>query len=187
MRLKLINSCLSFFLYVGCLSDSNPDILKFESILGERKTEALNLLVLDFEENLEKVYPELSLQLAYEQYLNDLIDPKENNWKKFDFQSDETHAEFINSGLKEEIYTFQKHYDHIEQDSISVIDVNQTGKYMRALFAVREVDTLVTVYCDKREAGGLMQNELIVNGILYYKPDFNNYFHKRIVVIEFSY
>jgi len=32
-----------------------------------------------------------------------------------------------------------------------------------------------------------MQNELFVNGILSSNPDFNDYFHKRIVVMEFSF
>ena len=33
-------------------------------------------MVFDFEKNLEKIYPNLTLQKAYEQYLKDLIDPK---------------------------------------------------------------------------------------------------------------
>ncbi len=32
-----------------------------------------------------------------------------------------------------------------------------------------------------------MQNEILVTGILNSDPNFNNYFHKRIVVLEFSF
>lgn len=187
MRFKLLYRLFFILLILSCQKQTSQDILKFEEILGERKIEALNLLVSDFEDNLEKVYPDLSQQLAYEQYMKDLIDPKENNWEKFDFQTDETHKEFINSGLRDEIYTKSKEYDLEREDSIIGLDVNQMGKYMQALFNVRESDSLVYGYWDKRRAGGLMQNELIANGILYYKPNFNNYLHKRIVVVEFSF
>ena len=58
---------------------------------------------------------------------------------------------------------------------------------MRAIYEIKEHDTLMMEYYKRREIGGLMQNEIFVNGILHFRPDFNNYFHKRIVVIEFTY
>jgi hypothetical protein len=58
---------------------------------------------------------------------------------------------------------------------------------MQALYAVKNSDSLINRYWDKREAAGMMPNELIVRGILSSNPDFNDYFHKRIVVLEFSY
>lgn len=58
---------------------------------------------------------------------------------------------------------------------------------MQALYTVRESDSLIKKYWEKREAAGMMQNELVINGILSLNPDFNNYFHKRIVVLEFSF
>ena len=187
MKLKTIIYIFVLFLCLGCQNQYNQYVDRFEEILGERETEALNLLVSDFETNLEKIYPDLSQQLAYEHYLKDIIDPTEGNWKKFKFQTDKTHNEFINSGLRTEIYISSKVYDDIKEDSILVNEVNQTGKYMRALYTARALDTLIDVSWDKRDAAGLMQNELVVKGLLYYKPDFNNYFHKRIVVVEFSY
>jgi hypothetical protein len=48
-------------------------------------------------------------------------------------------------------------------------------------------DSLIKKYWSKREAAGIMQNKIIVDGLLSSKPDFNNYFHKRIVVAEFSF
>ncbi len=64
--------------------------------------------------------------------------------------------------------------------------MNNVGKYMQALYLVKDSDSLIKKYWEKREAVGLMQNEIVVSGILSLNPDFNNYFHKRIVVLEFS-
>ena len=58
---------------------------------------------------------------------------------------------------------------------------------MRALYEIKDHDTLIMDYFKRREIGGLMPDEIFVKGILHSKPDFNNYFHKRIVVIEFTY
>ncbi len=187
MKLKLLYRFILIVLLFGCQKQSNKDIIAFKEVLGERKTEALDLLVSDFENNLEKVYSDLSLQKAYEQYLKDLIDPKENNWDKFRFQSNETHIEFVNSGLKDEIYNIKLEYVEEKNDSILTHNVNQIGKYMQAIYHIKESDTLVNKYYHSREAGGIISNERFVNGTLYHKPNFNNYFHKIIVVLEYSY
>lgn len=57
---------------------------------------------------------------------------------------------------------------------------------MQAIYLVKDSDSLIKRYWESRDAVGMMQNELLVNGILSSNPDFNNYFHKRIVVLEFS-
>ncbi len=144
-------------------------------------------MVFDFEKNLEKIYPNLTLQKAYEQYLKDIIDPKESNWDKFRFLSDKTLAEFKNSGLKKEIYNIELEYVEEKKDSLTTYYSNGIGKYMRALYEIKDHDTLIMDYFKRREIGGLMPNKIFVKGILHSKPDFHNYFHKRIVVIEFTY
>ena len=40
---------------------TDKKIAEFEKVLGERQTEALNLLVSDFEKNLTRIYPDLSI------------------------------------------------------------------------------------------------------------------------------
>ncbi|MTE25391.1 hypothetical protein [Winogradskyella ouciana] len=185
--MRIIRPLFIVVFLFGCKNQTNEYIQKFENILGERKTKALDLLVFDFENNLDKVYPNISLQKAYEQYLKDLIDPKETDWDKFRFLSDETRAEFENSGLKKEVYNLELEFVEEKKDSLLTYYSNGVGKYMRAIYEIKEHDTLMMEYYKRREIGGLMQNEIFVNGILHFRPDFNNYFHKRIVVIEFTY
>ncbi|AXP81600.1 hypothetical protein CJ739_2527 [Mariniflexile rhizosphaerae] len=157
---------------------SDNRITEFEKVLGERQTKALNSLVSDFEKNLTKVYSDLPTEKAYRQYLTDLISNSTTDWEKFKFQSYKTNTEFHQSGLWSEIYT---------KDSVSGLQVNGIGKYMQALYIVKDSDSLIKKYWEKREAAGMMQNELVIPGILSLNPDFNNYFHKRIVVVEFSF
>lgn len=71
MNLKSLNYILILLLVISCESPTAPYENKFENILGERKTAALNLLVNDFENNLQKVYPNESQQQAYEHFLKD--------------------------------------------------------------------------------------------------------------------
>ncbi|WP_298311097.1 hypothetical protein [uncultured Aquimarina sp.] len=153
-------------------------IPEFEKVLGERETKSLNLLVSDFEKNLSKIYPDLTTEKAYQQYLTDMISSSTTDWNKFKFQSDKTNTEFKESRLWNDIYT---------KDSVYGLQVNRVGKYMRALHKIKDSDSLIKKYWTEREAAGIMQNKLVVNGILRSNPDFNDYFHKRIVVIEFSF
>ncbi len=153
-------------------------IAEFEQVLGERQTKAVDLLVSDFENNLRKIYPDLSIEKGYRKYLAEIISDSTTDWEKFKFQSDNTNLEFEQSGLWDEVYT---------KDSVNGLRVYLVGKYMQALYAVKDSDSLIKTYYEKREAAGLMQNELFVNGILSSNPNFNDYFHKRIVVMEFSF
>lgn len=166
---------------------TDPRIAEFENVLGKEQIKSLNSLVSDFENNLEKIYPDLPIEKGYKKYLTDMISDSTTDWEKFKFQSDETNAEFHQSGLWNEIYEYNYAKELDSKDSIKILNINQIGKYMQALYAVKNSDSLIKKYWEKREAAGLMQNELVVNGILSSKPDFNDYFHKRIVVVEFSF
>ena len=169
-----------FLIFIFGCSQKQTDnrISEFEKILGDEPTKSVNSLVSDFEKNLDIIYPNLTTEKGYRKYLNEMISDSTTNWDKFKFQSDRTNREFHKSGLWDEIYI---------KDSVYGLQINQGGKYMRALYAVKDSDSLIYKYWDKREAAGMMQNELIVSGILSSNPDFNDYFHKRIVVLEFSY
>jgi hypothetical protein len=152
-------------------------IAEFEKIFGERQTNAFDSLVSDFEKNLTKIYPNLTIEKGYRQYLIDIKSDTITDWKKFEFQSKKTHEEYYKSGLRNEIY---------DKDTTSLKE-NNFGKYMTALYKIKDSDSLIKKYWSKREAAGIMQNKIIVDGLLSSKPDFNNYFHKRIVVAEFSF
>lgn len=175
-------------LFLSCAEKQiDSSITIFGEILGERQTKALNLLVTDFEDSLIKNYPDLSIEEAYRKYLKELNSDATTDGSKFNFQSNETNYEFHQSGLYDEIYTYNYQYISGSKDSIKVLKVNPIGDYMRALYAVKDSDSLVEEYQSLREATGMMQNELFANGILSLNPDFTNYFHKRIVVLEHSF
>ncbi|GGK35684.1 hypothetical protein GCM10007962_32580 [Yeosuana aromativorans] len=159
-------------------SQTDSRIKEFEKILGERQTKALNLLVSDFEKNLDTLYPDLSTDKAYKKYLTDIIADSTTDWEKFKFQSDKTNSEFHQSGLWDDIYI---------KDSVTGLRPNAIGNYMRALYKIKDSDTLIKRYWDMRESAGMLSNELFVSGTLSLEPDFNNYFHKRIVVVEYSF
>ena len=156
---------------------SDKRITEFEKVLGERQTKALNLLVSDFEKNLTKVYPNLTIEKGYRQYLIDIKSDTITDWGKFEFQSKKTFMEFYKSGLHDEIY---------DKDTTSLKE-NNFGKYMEALYLIKDSDSLINKYWRKREAAGIMHNRTFVDGFLYSSPDFNDYIHKRIAVLEFSF
>lgn len=159
-------------------SQNKDNIVEFEKVLGAKETKALDLLVSDFEKNLTKIYPDLSTEKGYTQYLKDLISKPSTNSEKFNFQTDKTNFEFHKSGLWDDIYS---------KATETGLTINTSGKYIRALFSIKKPDPWIKVYREKKKAVGMMQNELLINGILNSNPNFNNYFHKRIVVIEFSF
>ncbi|WP_405207194.1 hypothetical protein [Aquimarina sp. LLG6339-5] len=167
-----------FLILTFSCSQTDSQIAEFEKVMGDKQTKAINLLVSDFEKNLNKTYPDLSIEKGYEQYLNDLISDSTRDWEKFKFQSDKTNLEFHQSGLWDNIYS---------KDSQESLKINTTGKYIEALYSIKKPDPLIKIYREKRKAVGIMQNEILVNGIMDSDPDFNNYFHKRIVVLEFSF
>ncbi|GFZ87542.1 hypothetical protein GCM10011531_18770 [Aquaticitalea lipolytica] len=177
---------LVLVLTFSCTQTDNR-ITEFEKVLGERQTNALNLLVSDFEINLTKIYPNLTTEKGYRQYLNDMISDTISYYENYSFMSRKTITEYIESGLWNEVYETNYYFDINSKDSIETISVNNIGKYMQALYVVKDSDNLINKYWEKREAAGMMQNELVVNGILSSNPDFNDYFHKRIVVLEFSF
>ena len=164
---------------IGCSQkQTNENIIKFEKVLGKRQTNALNLLVADFEQNLNKKYPDLPIKQAYRQYLTDLVSKSADDRESFEFQSEKTNLEFNQSGLWDEIY---------QRDSENGLQTNSLGSYMLALYAIKKSDTVINKYYDVKEQAGIMSNEIVVSGILSLSPDFDNYFHKRIVVVEFSF
>lgn len=154
--------------------------------MGKRQTNALNLLVLDFEDNLGEIYLGLPIEKAYQAYMADLLTDK-RNLDKYQFQSKKTNSEFHKSGLWNEVYEYNYTYSLDSSDSTKTINVNNLGKYMQALYSVKDSDSLIYKYFEKREAAGIMQNEIVINGLLSLNGNFNDYFHKRIVVMEFSF
>ncbi len=167
---------LTIILTLSCSSTKNQ-IQVFEDTLGIEETKALNLLVSDFETNLSNIYPNLSRQNAYLQYITDILSLKTTSYEKFSFQSKKTKSIFKKSGLWNEV--------HRIDTTRAGYQVNMNGKYMRALEKIKESDTLVKRYYEARKIDGALQDR--IDAILNSKPNFDNYFHKRIFVLEFGY
>ncbi|GAB5399258.1 MAG: hypothetical protein Aureis2KO_08430 [Aureisphaera sp.] len=163
-------------LTLSCNSTENQ-IQVFEDTLGIEETEALNVLVSDFETNLSNTYPDLSSQDAYLQYLTDFLSLKMTSYKKFNFQTEETRTLFKKSGLWNEV--------HRIDTTRAGYQVNVHGKYMHALERIKDSDSLVKRYYESRKKDGIVQDRL--DAILNSEPNFDNYIHKRIVVLEFGY
>ena len=177
MKSVMMKLIIILFLTFSCTSKHTDNRIKeFENILGERKTKALNLLVSDFDKNLNRVYPNLETSQAYLQFLMDVKNHKITDWNKYKFQSKETNLEFKKSGLRGEIY----------REEYTELETNHAGKYSIELGKLKDSDSLINGYYEVREAAGLLTAELLASEILNSNPDFNNYFHKRIVVLEFS-
>ncbi len=179
---------LVLIFFSSCSNQKNQkEIEIFEDTLGQNNVEVLNLLVEDFEANLEKHYPQLEMKDAYRQYLLDLKSNSSEDYSKFLFLSDETFSIYRKSELRNELYEYSFSIDESTNDSIFEYEVNNLGKYMHAIYNVKDSDSLINKYYEVREAFGIITNSMFVDGFLYSKPDFDNYFHKRIVVIEYSY
>jgi len=161
---------------LGCNS-TTPQIQVFEDTLGRQETEALNLLVDDFETNLANLYPKLSLSQAYRQYMTDIFSLEVTNFEKFQFQSTTSKELFKQSGLWDQV--------HRIDTSRAGYQVNKNGSYLRALHKTSASDLLVERYYEARKTDGILQDR--IDAILHSNPDFDNPIHKRIVVLEFAY
>ena len=195
---------VAFVLLLACKQkNTNPNISQFQRELGQENIAMIDLLVEEFEDHLRINYPKLSLSNAYSQFLKDIGDKyTANDSILLTYQSEKTRLLFRNSTLYNELYVKvpldQKFEGVVEltplppylddkvtaRISDSVIRVNTIGKYMRALFVIKDQDSLVKKYYEVREASGLISNDRFARGILSYSPNFEDYIHKRIVVLE---
>lgn len=185
MRLSFL--LFTLFLLNACSSKEHEQIQVFETTLGKNKAKALDKLVFDFEKNLAKNYPNKELKEAYKQYLIDIQHTTSRDTLIFDFQSKTTQSSLHKSGLWDELYQHDTLIDANTNEVFTTIEVNTTGKYLIALYEVKHSDSLISKYYNIRETAELMHTDFFIDGFLSMDPDFDNYFHKRIAVIEFSY
>ncbi|SNS24670.1 hypothetical protein [Dokdonia pacifica] len=200
----IIFTCITcFVVLLSCTQKiTDPNIILFQQELGEENIAMIDLLVEEFEDHLESHYPKLNTKEAYTQFLKDISDQDTSNDSLLiTYQSKASRENYRKSALYKDIYIKEPYHQKIEglvelnqpppdknnpiNEPDSIWRVNNIGKYMRALFAI-EGDSLVQTYFRSRESSGLMSTNRFAKGIQYYKPDFDNYIHKRIVVIENS-
>lgn len=209
MKLKkrhiIFTSITCFVVLLSCTQKRiAPDVILFQKELGEENIAMIDLLVEEFEDHLDKHYPDLKISEAYSQLLKDVSDQdRSNDSLLLAFQSKKSHKKLIASSLYNELYVKEPFHNRIEglpeiisppdnniveiNEPDSVYRINTVGKYMRGLYAIKERDSLIKKYFKIREAFGTLAHYRSAAGILYSNPDFDNYIHKRIVVLEYSY
>lgn len=185
----------------------DPNVIVFQQELGEENIAIIDLLVEEFEDHLSKHYPNLKTHEAYTQLLKDVSDQDiSNDSILVVFQSEKSRENFRASSLYKELYVKEPYnYSEIEgvvqlntpppfpnkeivvSEPDSIYRVNTIGKYMRALYEIKDKDSLVKKYFQIREMFGIRASNRFAEGILYNHPDFDNYIHKRIVVLENSF
>lgn len=194
-----------FYTISSCTQQSiDPDVILFQKELGEENVAAIDDLVAEFEAHLNKHYPDLKTSEAYTQFLKDVSDKDtSNDALLIAYQSEENRKKFRKSSLYKDLYIREPYHQETEgliqlnplppseHDTInepdSIFRVNPIGKYMHALYAIKDKDSVVETYFKVREGVGIIMTSQFAKGILYHKPDFDNYIHKRIVVLENSF
>lgn len=201
----IFTSITCFVVLLSCIQKSiDPDVTIFQQELGEENIAMIDLLVEEFENHLDTHYPDLKTSEAYAQLLKDVSDQDRNNDSLLlAFQSKKSNESFRASPLYNELYVKEPYHQKIEglvelnqpppdknnpiNEPDSVYRINTVGKYMRALYTIKEKDSLVKKYFRIRDVFGTLAHYRSAAGILYSNPDFDNYIHKRIVVLEYSY
>ncbi len=209
MKLKkqhIVSASISFFvLLVSCTQKSiDPNVLLFQQELGEENIAMIDRLVEEFEEHLDKQYPDLKTSEEYTQLLKDVSDlDTTNDSLLLTFQSKKSQERFRASTLCKELYIKQSnktdstiasilkpitppphpYKEALDKAPDSIYRVNTIGKYMQALYAIKAEDSVIKSYFRFRERFGIITHYQFADGIQYYKPDFDNYIHKRIVAI----
>lgn len=91
----------------------------------------------------------------------------------------------------EEILPITRDYSNIDTDSLiaeeyKVIEYNFHGLYHQSLCNISTPDSLIVNYLDSKSWGfpGRVNSFLFYQ---YYNPDFDNYFAKRLLLVEFLY
>ncbi|MCM4158225.1 hypothetical protein [Gramella sp. AN32] len=176
MENKLIVLLFLAFIKIGTLIAQDENIKNFQNILGDEKIEIIDLLVKDFDNALNKKYPELSIENAYLRFLYDIqIDNFE--FSDFNYISDSTNIKLFKSNLRSDLY---------QREMLPALLINFNGDYNKALNEIsHSSDELLKEFYKTRGKYGIIQHKLLCNLFLKNDPDFSNYLHKRILVLTF--
>jgi hypothetical protein len=78
-----------------------------------------------------------------------------------------------------------KSIDEIIEEEKEFYTFNYNSKFIKALDLIKDNDSLIIHYLDaKIGSGGDLDAKFIANELLYDKPEYSDYFTKRIIVIE---
>jgi hypothetical protein len=73
------------------------------------------------------------------------------------------------------------------KQKLKLVNENMFGSYNSFLRQKSETDNFIYTFFNKKEAAGMMQQELKSSGFLYHNIDVNNPLMRQIIVLEFVY
>ena len=84
---------------------------------------------------------------------------------------------FLNKNNSDSIIDFAKNHTKVHPD----------GSYIKAIKSISGESRFIKEYCNYRDTFGDTNPSIFVNRLLDMKPDFNDYFIKRTIIIELVY
>jgi hypothetical protein len=78
-------------------------------------------------------------------------------------------------------------FDSIAESEIKKPEFNTVGKYIQALYQIKELDTFFKKFYKQKSAFGFVRPSILANALLNEKVDLNDNLVKRIIVLEIAY
>lgn len=215
MNMKKLIKLLFCVLLLSCNKQGNKASLtidKFEEKLGTQEVEYLNEIILDFDNYLDKNYP--NQEFKFKSYISDINEQNiENYWeidsnklivfkdsrlfRKYEksfpdsvwFNGQVFLIKYANSELEDELVPMQSQLGRIDS-TISALEnaanwsLKEESHFYLALENVQKSDSLISGYLDAKEAAGSLSIPILASGLSYSLNEDNKYFAKRIFVIE---
>ena len=159
----------------SCLT-RDERISEFQDKLGLEKAQVLNEMVDHFERSLQVRYSKLELKDAYLQLLEDLEHQASDNTEMLFQWPKALLFKYENSGLQDDFY----------QQKSNSKTLNEEGVFFKAMRSQSYYDELIAEYFWVLEQTGKITPSQFASGMLRFDFDPNNFFHKRILVFQFS-
>lgn len=77
--------------------------------------------------------------------------------------------------------------DSIQKRYINFVETNFNGKYLKALNSISDKSDFLSTFADARSNFGIIATDIVAKQMLSYEIDMNDYYIRRIIVIELSY
>jgi hypothetical protein len=214
-------------LLLSCNNLEEDKIRTFEKTLGQERSELINKVIIEFEENLKTKFRTDNINQAYYRYFLRFIDNNPRRLDIFDIHRfNEIKKLMVENGLEKEIfltpskvendslkfhfiYTYYRDngiIDTIEVETELILPINDIpfneliieeekrkimfnkyGKYIQALEKINSMDSSIVKYIDYKKDCGYMADYIFAHSQLYNTVDVENYFIKRIILIEHFY
>ncbi len=171
IKMKKLISILIILSFVACnQKNEKKDILieTFENNLGENETNHLNEIVNDFDKYLAENYPDQ--ESKFRAYLSDINELKVNKYWEID-------------STKLERYKDSKLLEKYET-GFSDSAWKKQNKLHLAIGSIKQTAPIITSYLTAKKATGNLPLSTLAGGLMYYLRESNEYFAKRIFILE---